>query len=55
MMTENWWKWLEMAGNDLKQVEMARKGQKWLERLEMAEMAGNGWKCLEMNGMAANG
>ena len=38
-MTEYGWKWLKIAGNNLKWMEMIMK---W------PEMDGNGWKLLEM-------
>ena len=38
-----------MTGNDWKWLEIARNGEKLLE---IAGRAGNGWKLLEMNGMA---
>ena len=34
---------------------MAENGRKWLNRLKYVEMAGIGWKWMEMDGITGNG
>ena len=46
-MSQNGWKLLEMA-------EIAQPYGKWLKMAGITEMAGNGWKWLEMTGNCWN-